>query len=477
MIDIIIDNNYFTIEGNLPKFVEYRLRKVCSWCDPLDFGTVERYYHSKTGYTSFIPTVTEILTENSIKYRILDVTELTDKTFEAQFTKEFRIGQEELVSAALKHRICMLEATPGYGKTVAFAAIVANIGKRALILTEDSKPFNDAVSTIKNFTTIKEVGELRGSDDLDFKEVNVALVQKLYSQYKKGNKELLEFLASVKVLIVDECHHSVSESYASLIYEMFENLEYRIGVSATTLDREDGTQKRTKALLGDVVYKITYAQAIDNKVCVPAKVYYKDIIYPDGLISETARYTTIVKKCVTENAHRNSVYADMAKHFERQGLTCAIIVDQVKHAYILQKLIPGSAVVLGPDPQTDEEREALWTKLNNHEITCVISTLLDEAANIPSLGAVLIASNQKTHIKTIQRLRCTRSFSGEVTGGKMHKKFGYVFVTQDFAPHLKEHSTKKLGILKEYMAQHEHNGFEKLELNEYPEVESGKGWV
>lgn len=464
-LTISVENNFFQIEEELEPFEELYLRKHFCWCDAMDFNSVEYYYHSGEGYTSMADEIFSIL-EEKFEYvlEIFDNTTLSEKDFEAKFLAQYREKQEECVNAVVKNRLGIIEACPGFGKTIIMGGIVANIGKKALILTEDTKPLNDAKKAMETFTDIKSVGFLAGDSEV-YGDVTVCLIQKVASLLRNKNKAFLDFLKDVKVVVVDECHHTVATSYADIISYLYEQTEYRIGVSATPLMREDGTTIKTKALLGPVRYEVTYGDAIDMGVCVPCTLEYLNFEY-EGEVGEEMQglrnYNSIVKRCIVENYDRNLVYATKAKEYIKEGISCAIIVDKHNHAYNLQKMIPNSVVVLGPDPKELSDREEIWDKLSKKKIMCVISTLLDEAANIPSLGAVLIASNQKTQIRTIQRLRSTRSFKGDTALGYYKKDRAFVFTTIDQAPHLDQHSKTKINILKDYLSQHPANEVHEL---------------
>lgn len=463
-ITATIENDFFSLNKELSPPEEYKLRKYCCWCDALDFANIEYYYHSGEGYTSFLPEIKNILeTEFGYDVSIEDKSTLSKPEFKAEFKLNYRPRQEEAVDTVISKRYGIIEAPPGFGKTAMIAAIVAKLGKKALIITEDTKPCYDAIKAIKQFTTIENVGVIAG-DEVDIQPVSVCLIQKASSLIKNRNEEFLKYLKELKVIIVDECHHTVSETYSNIIEMCFGNLEYRLGVSATPLMREDGTTNKTKGLLGNVVYRIAYPEAIDLNICVPCTLVYEDFHYDEDIEEGKglSNYNSLVKECITENYSRNLQYANMAKDFIKDGISCAIIVDKHKHAYNLQKLIPNSAVVIGPDPKSSEEREELWQKLQNQDVMCAISTLLDEAANIPSLGAVLIASNQKTQIRTIQRLRSLRTFKGKTVHGHWEKTRGYVYTTIDHAPYLKDHSKKKVKIIKEYLEGHDLNEVIKL---------------
>jgi superfamily II DNA or RNA helicase len=88
---------------------------------------------------------------------------------------------------------------------------------------------------------------------------------------------------------------------------------------------------------------------------------------------------------------------------------------------------------------------------------CVITTVFNQAVDIPSLGAVAIVAGGKSYVKLIQRIRSTRTFSGETATGHLTKTEGIVYYPYDRAPWLQNHSNQALKIFTELCSTHPKN--------------------
>jgi superfamily II DNA or RNA helicase len=119
----------------------------------------------------------------------------------------------------------------------------------------------------------------------------------------------------------------------------------------------------------------------------------------------------------------------------------------------MEKLIPYGVPLYGET----ENRAEIIRKLRNKEIMCVITTLFDEAVDVPSLDAVAVLAGGKSKIKLKQRIRSTRAFKGTTVLGESTKKRGYVWIPHYEEKYLKDHSKKRLKELKEIVAEHKLN--------------------
>jgi superfamily II DNA or RNA helicase len=143
-------------------------------------------------------------------------------------------------------------------------------------------------------------------------------------------------------------------------------------------------------------------------------------------------------------------------------LTCAIIVSKTEHGNNIAKLIPEAVEVYGPTAR--KKRKKIWEDLQDRSIKVVITTLMDEATNIPSLDAVALAAGGKSKVKLVQRLRNLRTFSGETSEGFYTKERGFVFITKDNTDFLRSHSTLNVSYLTDLVSQHPDNTHEEISL-------------
>ena len=217
--------------------------------------------------------------------------------------------------------------------------------------------------------------------------------------------------------------------------------------------------------IGPIISEITYQQAIDNKLLVPFTCFIEKAPKREYLkgkkITDLSGYQRkmlwpkVYKDYIVKNKDRNSMYVDFARQMIEDGCTAAIIVSRVEHGAEIKKLMPEAVEVYGPTPK--KERREAWKLLNERKIRCVITTLMDEATDVPSLDCVAIAAGGKQKKTLIQRLRNLRMFSGETADGYYTKERGYIYITEDAAPFVQSHSKTNIKNLRELAKQHEQN--------------------
>jgi superfamily II DNA or RNA helicase len=266
----------------------------------------------------------------------------------------------------------------------------------------------------------------------------------------------------VNDILVHNCHHAGASSYMTVL-DAPDDPHYVIGLSATPNDREDGKQDFVHAFFGKSLFEITFGQQIEDGTACPLTVYVDYIPPRDfGFTSKRTsgadwqrrqQYTKVYDQYVINNAERNRLGVQFAREMNEDGLTVAMIVSRVEHAEVLHNLMPEATIITSKTKNRDE----IIYKLKRHEIKCVITTLFDEAVDVPSLGAVALLAGGKSKIKLKQRLRSTRVFDGDTVYGRYTKDRGYVWFPFDQCDFLRSHSQSNLAILKDLVSQHPDN--------------------
>lgn len=149
---------------------------------------------------------------------------------------QLRDYQEGLISQVFSswnrgNRSVMLQLPTGAGKTIIFAAIIAqflNSNKKAMIIAHRRELINQAHDKIKKVIGISPGIILSGEERSLKNPIQIASIQTLIRLMDKPEVDLLVF---------DEAHHTVSNSYTNIIEEYPNALI--LGVTATPL-RMDG---------------------------------------------------------------------------------------------------------------------------------------------------------------------------------------------------------------------------------------------
>jgi superfamily II DNA or RNA helicase len=462
MLEILVQKDlYAKLSQPLPPDIEELVKEYFCWINPQDLEDQHEFYSDGWCYVGVAEDLAEFLTDVGVEARVV-YPKLSPKDFDADILFTYRPLQEQLVVDAMNKRFGILCAPPGTGKSLILAAVIANTGKRAVVLTEAEEPFEGVYNSLKNFTTCN-VGRLGGGYN-DPADVTVCMVQTWNRRLSRDEVDpaLLNVLESAKVWITDEAHNCLCDSYTNM-YDYATNVEYFIGTTATPFP-SNGRETLLTARIGPIISEITYQQAIDNKLLVPFTCYIEKAPKKEfikGKMADLSGYQRkmlwpkVYKGYIVKNKDRNEMYVDFARQMMDEGCTVAIIVSRVEHGKEIKRIMPEAEEVYGPTPK--KQRRAAWKKLNNREIRCVITTLMDEATDVPSLDCVAIAAGGKQKKTLIQRLRNLRMFSGQTADGYYTKERGYIYITEDQAPFVQSHSKTNIGYLKELAKQHVQN--------------------
>lgn len=186
------------------------------------------------------------------------------------FKGQLRTEQQPAVHATLN--ACLdplkgggiLNVFCGGGKTTMSLNILAELGRKTMIIVHKDFLLNQWLERIKQFLPSARVGLIKAKTvDIQNKDIVIASLQSLSMKDYPENT-----FDSFGTLIVDEVHHTSAEVFSQALKKTV--FRYTIGLSAT-VQRKDGLSKVFKWFLGDIVYKST--KRVDT-VKVHVQEYY-----------------------------------------------------------------------------------------------------------------------------------------------------------------------------------------------------------
>lgn len=471
MLKIIPKGNRARLVGDIPDEVEEQLQQEFMWVSPLDLEDVDYFYRRKFMRSGMMFAVADRLTQLGY-HTDIELENVPSSEFpEWKFKYKYKPLQEPAVDALIKFRYGILKAPPGVGKTVMASGVITKIGHKAAILVEQKEPFKQAYKTLKKATTIGHVGRVDGTHK-DVGDVTVFMIQALHNALKNDpDGPIVQAFRECTVIIIDECHHAASERYAVAL-DSARSAKYILGFSATP-HRDDDKHDYLEAYIGPVVHEITYAEAIDHKILCPCTIEVVPVperkfgyVGKNGPVSKNPfevkrQFTKVVKEYLFYNQSRTQIAIDYARDAMRAGLSVALLVSKTDHGDYVHSLMPEAEYVHGKSPKKYRERifgsDDRVGDLQTKKVMAVITTLMDEAVDIPSLGAVVLMGGGKSSVKLIQRIRSLRTFEGDTELGYYEKDRGYVLYLKDQADFLRSHSTECIRLLKELVREHPSN--------------------
>jgi len=263
-----------------------------------------------------------------------------------------------------------------------------------------------------------------------------------YQKYLKT----LEFIKTVKVIIVDEGHHSGADvSYNTLL--SFPNAQYKFAMTGSyDVNKQLQTQRMT-GLFGNVIAEETNDNMIKRGISADPTinvVKIKGDIGLDETKGEDKDYLTVVKKGIVENDDRNNVITQLIKKMYEMDKPSLVIVGRLEHGENLSKILDELGVdnVFLNGSSSDEERLETLERYKRGDLKVIIgTTIFDEGLSVNEFKALFMVSSTRSPRLVIQRI-----------GRVLRKKEENSAIVFDFADetniYLKSQADARMAIYK-----------------------------
>ena len=204
----------------------------------------------------------------------------------------------------------LLELPCAFGKTVLSLKIIAELGKKTLVIVNKEFLLNQWVERIGQFLPTARVGRIQGPEiDIADKDIVIGMLQSI--SMKDYDASVFE---SFGLTIIDEVHHISSEVFSRALFKIVS--KYMLGLSAT-MERKDGTTYVFKQFLGEVVFKGERDEEHDVEV--------RAIEF----VSKDAEFNT-VEYDFRGNPKYSTMIVKLCDYVERSDFIVRVIADLVK---------------------------------------------------------------------------------------------------------------------------------------------------
>lgn len=320
-LHIILSNGIYVDNTNLKAAMQNRIRRMAAISNPVfyknqaigtsNYDTARWIYLGKdhlSGYIQIPRGLQDELWENikqaDIDYEMEDERQQGRK-INVDFKGELRPEQDKALKELIKYDNGILHAATAFGKTVVGSAIIAQKKINTLIILESSALIEQWKEALEKFLNINEglptyetktgrvrkrkslIGTLQGAHDSMTGILDIAMAGSLC---KKGKYH--KMMNEYGLVLIDECHHSASETIANVLKEV--KAKYVYGVTATP-KRGDGLEKINYMLIGPIRYSYTAKEKAKEQGI-------QHLVYP--------RFTRTVppRGVITDKMHPNEAY-------------------------------------------------------------------------------------------------------------------------------------------------------------------------
>ena len=196
----------------------------------------------------FLKNIERYLFQNSMPFQIEDK---SIKTPNRAFIYRIKIHnyQKKALQEILKNNTGILEAPPGYGKTIIALATLVYRKQSTLIIVHTRELLAQWIQKIGDVLGIEkgDVGIIGGGKEKIGKKITVATYQSLV------RKNLKIIVDKIGYVIVDECHRVPANTFQKVVKEF--KARYLLGLTATPF-RKDKLQKLMFLYMGEIIHRI-----------------------------------------------------------------------------------------------------------------------------------------------------------------------------------------------------------------------------
>lgn len=310
---------------------------------------------------------------------------------EVAFSKTLRDSQKEAAETLLRYPMGILQAAPGFGKTVIGIWMIAQLKVSTLILVDSKEIQEQWAERIEEFLDYPKsrkkkdrfVCKYGGSSKRLNGNIDIAMVRSL-----KNRDDLSDLLKGYGLTIIDECHHVACDSFLHVMHHV--SSKYIYGLSATP-KRDDGLFKVITMYCGPIRKQIrretiqssyTFRQYLIPRY-TNHRILQKDYTYTDmctELMKDAVRNYMIVKDVLSE--HRN-------------GSNIIVLTERVEHLNILFEMLEKACddVYMLSGSVSKKERKTTLEQVRSGDsqyILLATSKLLGEGFDLPSLNCLFM---------------------------------------------------------------------------------------
>ena len=424
-LHITLSNGIYVDNTNLKASMQNRIRRMAAISNPIfyknqaigtsNYDTSRWIYLGKDHLSGFIQI------PRGLQDELLDRAKQADIDYEIEeerqqgrninvdFRGELRPEQDKALKELMKYDNGILHAATAFGKTVVSSAIIAQKKVNTLIILESSALIEQWKEALGKFLNINEelptyetktgrvrkrkslIGTLQGAHDSMTGIIDIAMAGSLC---KKG--EYHKLLNQYGLLLIDECHHSASETIANVLKEA--KAKYVYGVTATP-KRGDGLEKINYMLIGPIRYSYT-AKEKAKEQGMQHLVYprFTRTVPPRGVITGKM-HPNEAYEIIHNNDVRDEQIIEDVKNCVSEGRTPVVLSRYKDHSEKLYECLKSCAdyvFIMTGNNSKKEHRKILeqMQQVNNDESMILVATgsLVGEGFDYPRLDTLFMAT-------------------------------------------------------------------------------------
>lgn len=300
----------------------------------------------------------------------------------------------------------IINHAPNAGKTYLAMAFCEAHPMETLYIVPNKSLLQQTYDVFVEYLGKKAVGMI-GDSKFKPKLYTISTIQTLWSRFEE--KEVKDFLNSVKCLFIDEIHHiqmkAAKNRKNTLAFNTWykvamatKNAYCRFGMTATPHEERSLPRGLLECVTGHVLHKVTQSQLISWGYSVRPKIQmikYK----AEGKYDN---WQTAYNELIYSNYEFNKYVADMIIDFSKNSKSVLVILTRVQtQMNILKELLPEAEFIYSNTKMKDRMQKI--SEFEQKKGSIIISTVFGEGVNLPSTDVLILPTGNKSDILSEQR--------------------------------------------------------------------------
>jgi superfamily II DNA or RNA helicase len=317
-----------------------------------------------------------------------------ESTFVPRSDEQARVVSQSVLGLRKGHSF-ITEAPTGFGKTWCAMDVIANVGRRTLVVVTKEDILDQWVEAARAVLGLKssDIGIIKGDRcDTLGKPISIGLVQSV-SKFDRYSPVVFK---GIGLTIFDEVHRMGADVFSNACYILPSLLRW--GLSATP-KRNDGKENLIEANIGKV--------RVRTKQMSLVPIVYRarsDVSFPKGIKQIPGR-TAHFDRIISRNMRRNHYIARFVRSCYRNDRSVIVFSATKAHLEWLfnacKKIgIPARDMAFYVGGLTKQDREAAKQK----RVIFATYAYTSEATDIPWLDAMVMATPRSDVVQIVGRV-------------------------------------------------------------------------
>jgi len=296
----------------------------------------------------------------------------------------------------------MLKASPGWGKTVATCALIAEMQVPTLVVVHKEFLMSQWRERIEQFLPNAKIGLVQ-QDECTYAGMHVVMGMVHTLASKKFSEQFIKWPGLV---ITDECHRVGAATWSTVPAKF--PARWRLGITATPR-RKDGAEKVFQFHLGDILFSAS-EQRMKPKI---RRVHTTFQVMKTPGFNPSMVNKSVLLKFLCASQLRNRVIAMQTVQALQAGRKLLILSERLIHLEALEKAIREQAGALAPviDYYVGGRTEAQLAKASKAQVILATSQYAQEGLDIPALDTLVLTTPLSDIEQAVGRI--LRPFAGK----------------------------------------------------------------